>query len=47
MNNFLFIVLTLTIAIPFVVYMSVKLGVYAYHRGKQVFEDEQKKDQST
>jgi hypothetical protein len=28
------------IALPFVVYMSVKLGTYAFYRGKQLFERE-------
>ena len=34
------LVIVLMIGFPFVVYLSVKLGTYAYYRGKQLFEEE-------
>lgn len=40
------IVLIVLVAIPFVVYVSVKLGTYAFYRGRQLFEKENKDGKS-
>ena len=36
--------LIVMVGLPFVVYVSVKLGTYAYFRGRQLFENERKCD---
>ena len=36
------IVVVVSLAFPFVVYTSVKLGTYAFYRGRQIFEKENK-----
>ena len=33
-------------ALPFVIYVSVKLGTYAFYRGRQLFERENKDGKS-
>jgi hypothetical protein len=43
------IVLVLLIVLgtlPFVVYVSVKLGTYAFYRGRQIFEKENENGES-
>jgi len=35
-----FLILVAAILIPIVVYLSTKLGVYAYYRAKSLFEKE-------
>jgi hypothetical protein len=39
-------VLIVLVASPFVVYTSVKLGTYAFYRGRQLFERENKDGKS-
>lgn len=45
MINFI-LVLVVLMATPFVVYVSVKLGTYAFYRGRQLFEKENKDGKS-
>lgn len=40
------IVLLVLGSTPFVVYISVKLGTYAFYRGRQLFEKENKNGKS-
>ena len=39
----LFVVL---LTLPYIVYLSVKLGTYAFYRGRQLFERENKNGES-
>ena len=32
------------VGVPFVVYLSVKLGTYAFFRGRELFEQKNKKE---
>lgn len=34
----LFVVALVLLVIPWVIYLSVKLGVFAFYRGRQLFE---------
>jgi len=40
------LVIVVSMAFPFVVYTSVKLGTYAFYRGRQIFEKENKNGES-
>lgn len=40
------LVLVVLMSTPFVVYVSVKLGTYAFYRGRQLFEKENKNGES-
>ena len=37
------LLVVLVMASPFVVYTCVKLGTFAFYRGRQLFEEQQKK----
>ena len=40
MTEALLVVFIVLIALPWCVYVSVKLGTYAFYRGKQLFDQE-------
>ena len=46
MIEIVLLVLVVSLAFPFVVYTSVKLGTYAFYRGRQIFEKETENGES-
>jgi len=40
------LVVIVLVSSPYIIYMSVKLGTYAFYRGRQLFERENKNGKS-